>query len=384
MGSSMPPRVPFLDLKPVNDAYDEEIRTAIDRVLGSGWYLLGRECSAFEEEFADFCDARHCIGVANGLDALTLILMAYVEMGVMAPGDEVIVPAHTYIASVLAISRAGLVPKLVEPDEATFTVDPAAIRSAITSRTRAVLPVHLYGQCADMGPIMAIAKEHGLKVIEDAAQAHGATYRGKRTGSLGDAAGFSFYPGKNLGALGDGGAVTTGDSDLAGVITALRNYGSHKKYFNVYKGLNSRLDEIQAAILRVKLRHLDADNARRHAISERYRDSIDHPSIQLPQVASYGTHAWHLFVVRSRRREALIKHLEGRGIQTVIHYPVPPHKQDAYKELAGLSLPLTERLHEEVLSLPMSPVMTDDQCDTVIAAISGFEDHVSQASRPCR
>ncbi len=369
----MKPSVPFLDLKAVNDAVGPEIQAAIGRVLESGWYLLGAECAAFEKEFADYCGVKHCIGVANGLDALVLILMAYIEQGVMKPGDEVIVPGHTYIASVLAISRAGLVPKLVEPDPRTFTIDPAAISAAITSRTKAILPVHLYGQCADMDPINALARQHGLKVVEDAAQAHGARYRGVRTGGLGDAAGFSFYPGKNLGALGDGGAVTTNDTRLAETISALRNYGSHKKYFNRYKGLNSRLDEIQAAILRVKLRHLDEDNDRRRLIAERYLGLITHPEVVLPEVAAYGSHVWHLFVIRTPRREELIRHLNARGIQTVIHYPVPPHKQDAYPELSRVSLPVTEQLHREVLSLPMSPCLSASNRKTVCNEVSTFD-----------
>lgn len=365
--------VPFLDLKAVNDAHGDEIRSAIDRVLESGWYLLGSECASFETEFAEYCGVRHCIGVANGLDALTLILRAYIEQNVMAPGDEVIVPGHTYIASVLAISHAGLVPVLVEPDERTYTVDPARIPAAFTRRTRAIMPVHLYGQCADMDPIRAIAASHGLKVIEDAAQAHGARYRGVRTGCLGDAAGFSFYPGKNLGALGDGGAITTNDDGLAEIITALRNYGSHTKYVNRCKGLNSRLDEIQAAILRVKLRHLDADNHRRQAVADFYRESISHPSIVLPHVADYGSHVWHLFVVRTTARAALVAHLNAHDIQTVIHYPIPPHRQDAYREMSGVSLPLTEKLHGEVLSLPMGPVLTQSQRELVAMHVNSFE-----------
>lgn len=368
----MAPVVPFLDLKAINDAHDGEIRAAIGRVLDSGWYLLGRECVAFEEEFAAYCGVRHCIGVANGLDALTLILMAYIELGAMMPGDEVIVPAHTYIASILAISRAGLVPTLVEPDERTFTIDPAAIHAAITPRTRAILPVHLYGQCADMAPILAAARANGLRVIEDAAQAHGATYRGVRTGGLGDAAGFSFYPGKNLGALGDGGAVTTNDSELATTIMALRNYGSHRKYFNLYKGLNSRLAEIQAAILRVKLRYLDAENERRHEIARQYVTEIVNPDIQLPTVAAYGTHVWHLFVIRTRHREALTRHLDKLGIQTVIHYPVPPHRQAAYRELATAALPITERLSDQVLSVPLSQVLSPRQHEYTTKALTSF------------
>ena len=306
--------IKFLDLKKVNDAHGDEISDAIQRVLDSGWYLLGGEVSSFEREFADYCGARQCVGVANGLDALILILMGYRELGVMSEGDEVIVPANTYIASILAISRAGLRPVLVEPDDLTYNIAPNLIETAITERTRAIMAVHLYGQCADMDPICAIAQQHGLKVIEDAAQAHGATYRGRKAGSLGDAAGFSFYPGKNLGALGDGGAVTTNDTELAEVIGALRNYGSHEKYYNKYKGMNSRLDEIQAAILRVKLAHLDEDTEKRRMVADAYLTSLQSfsPRLVLPAVAEYGQHAWHLFVVRTQYRDALAEHLKKR------------------------------------------------------------------------
>lgn len=360
----------FLDLKALNEQYRPEIDQAIQRVLDSGWYLLGKEVSGFEQEFADYCGAKHCLGVANGLDALILILMAYRELGVMAEGDEVIVPANTYIASILAISRAGLKPVLVEPDERMYNIDPTLIEAAITEKTKAILAVHLYGQCADMDPINAIAGKHGLKVVEDAAQAHGATYRSRKTGSLGDAAGFSFYPGKNLGCLGDGGAVTTSDGELADAIRALRNYGSEKKYHNKYQGMNSRLDEIQAAILRVKLKYLDADTEKRQQVAQIYLEqlsSIQHPSsIILPYVADYGMHAWHLFVVRTTERDALAEHLKQQEIQTVIHYPIPPHQQKAYPELNQLSLPLTEAIHREVLSLPMSPVLDADSTETVL------------------
>jgi dTDP-4-amino-4,6-dideoxygalactose transaminase len=372
--------IKFLDLKKVNDAHGDEISAAIQRVLDSGWYLLGAEVSSFEEEFAEYCGAKHCLGVANGLDALILILMAYRELGVMQEGDEVIVPANTYIASILAISRAGLKPVLVEPDERTYNIDPTLIEAAITERTKAIMAVHLYGQCADMDPICAIAKKHGLKVIEDAAQAHAATYRGRRTGSLGDAAGFSFYPGKNLGALGDGGAVTTNDAQLAEAIKALRNYGSHQKYHNKYKGMNSRLDEIQAAILRVKLKYLDEDTGKRCQVAKAYLSGLDYalggksqPSgLTLPYVADYGTPAWHLFVVRTPQREQLAAFLAEKDIQTVIHYPIPPHHQKAYPELSGQSLPKTESIHREVISLPISPVMEVEAVDRVIKALEDY------------
>ena len=365
--------IKFLDLKKLNDAHGADISAAIQRVLDSGWYLLGEEVSSFEQEFARYCGAKHCLGVANGLDALILILMGYRELGVMAEGDEVIVPANTYIASILAISRAGLKPVLVEPDERTYNLDPNLIEAAITEKTKAIMAVHLYGQCADMDPINAIAKKHGLKVVEDAAQAHAATYRGRKTGALGDAAGFSFYPGKNLGALGDGGAVTTSDDQLADAIKALRNYGSHEKYHNKYKGMNSRLDEIQAAILRVKLKYLDEDTDKRRAVADQYLSAIGHhASVISPYAADYGMAAWHLFVVRCKQRDALATHLLEQGVQTMIHYPVPPHQQQAYPELKHLSFPLTEAIHREVLSLPISPVMDASSIETVVHSINQF------------
>jgi dTDP-4-amino-4,6-dideoxygalactose transaminase len=301
-------------------------------------------------------------------------LMAYCELGVMSAGDEVIVPANTYIASILAISRAGLVPVLVEPNELTYNIDPALIEAAMTPRTKGIMAVHLYGQCADMDPINAIAVRHGLKVVEDAAQAHGATYRGRKTGSLGDAAGFSFYPGKNLGALGDGGAVTTNDAELAEAIRALRNYGSHEKYYNKYKGMNSRLDEIQAAVLRVKLTHLDEDTEKRRMVADAYLTSLQSfsPRLILPDIVEYGQHAWHLFVVRTQYRDQLATHLRKHGVQTMIHYPVPPHRQTAYQELAVQSFDLTETIHSQVLSLPMSPCMSLESVHSISSAISKF------------
>ncbi len=364
--------IKFLDLKAINEQYRPEIDEAIRRVLDSGWYLLGSECEAFEAEFATYCESPHCLGVANGLDALILILMGYIEMGVMNAGDEVIVPANTYIASILAISRAGLKPVLVEPDAETFNIDPDGIESAITERTSAIMAVHLYGQCADMDPIRAIAKKHGLNVIEDAAQAHGATYQGRKTGSLGDAAGFSFYPGKNLGCLGDGGAVTTKDGELAECIRALRNYGSQVKYHNQYKGMNSRLDELQAAILRVKLKYLDTDTEKRRQVSNYYLKHLPPSVCHLPHVADYGEHVWHLFVIRHPKRDALARHLAEQGIQTVIHYPIPPHRQQAYPEFQTLSLPFTEAIHREVLSLPISPVIESAATQSVANNIIAF------------
>jgi dTDP-4-amino-4,6-dideoxygalactose transaminase len=369
--------IKFLDLKKVNDAHGAEITEAIQRVLGSGWYLLGAECEAFEQEFATYCGSKHCLGVANGLDALILILMAYRELGVMSEGDEVIVPANTYIASILAISRAGLKPVLVEPDKRTYNIDPTLIEAAITQRTRAIMAVHLYGQCSNMDPICAIAQKHGLKVIEDAAQAHGATYGGRRSGSLADAAGFSFYPGKNLGALGDGGAVTTDDAELAETIQALRNYGSHVKYHNKYKGMNSRLDEIQAAVLRVKLKYLDADTEKRRQVAQSYLEQLSgishQSSIILPYVADYSTHVWHVFVIRTANRDAFMEHMRERGIQCLIHYPIAPHNQEAYRDSFGeVSLPLTEQIHREVVSIPMSPVLTGEEVGRVVEALNAF------------
>lgn len=365
--------IKFLDLKAINEQYRGEVDIAVQRVLDSGWYLLGEEGKAFEQEFAGYCGVEHALGCANGLDALILILIGYRELGLMQAGDEVIVPANTYIASILAISRAGLTPVLVEPDEETYNIDPTDIEAKITSRTKAILAVHLYGQCADMDPINAIAQKHGLKVIEDAAQAHAATYMGARTGSLGDAAGFSFYPGKNLGCLGDGGAVTTRDGELANAIVALRNYGSHQKYHNKFKGMNSRLDEVQAAILRTKLKHLDKGTEQRSRIAEVYLSELSQcADIKLPVVADYGEHAWHLFVIRSSRRDALASYLLEKGVQTVIHYPIPPHHQEAYPELRGLSLPITEAIHREVVSLPMSPVLSVDDVREVSSHVREF------------
>jgi dTDP-4-amino-4,6-dideoxygalactose transaminase len=364
--------IKFLDLKAVNEAYRPEIDDAIQRVLDSGWYLLGEEGAAFEQEFAEYCQAKHCLGVASGLDALILILMGYRELGLIEEGDEIIVPANTYVASILAISRSGLTPILVEPDEETYNIDPTLIEEAITKRTKAIMVVHLYGQCADMDSINELAKKYDLKVIEDAAQAHGATYKGRRAGSLGNAAGFSFYPGKNLGALGDGGAVVTSDSALAEIIMALRNYGSLEKYYNRYKGMNSRLDELQAAVLRVKLKNLDVDTEKRRQVAKDYLLDLksDTSGLKLPHVADYGKPVWHLFVIRHPSRDVIAARLAEQGIQTVIHYPVPPHQQKGYPELHGLTLPLTEIIHQEVLSLPISPAMDEDSIRRVIETIN--------------
>ena len=363
---------PFLDLQSINAQYRAELIEACTRVIDSGWYIGGNELTQFEQEFATYCGAAHCIGVANGLDALILTLRAWLELGRLQPGDEIIVPANTYIASILAISANGLTPVLVEPDAASFNLSPANARAAITAKTRAILPVHLYGQLADMPAIMALAREHGLLVLEDAAQAHGAAIAGKRAGSWGDAAGFSFYPGKNLGALGDAGAITTQDSELAQTLHALRNYGSHEKYKNLFKGVNSRLDEIQAAMLRVKLSKLELEMQHRRSIAAIYLQNIHHPAVQLPQVASPEQHVWHLFVIRTGQRTALQQHLAAQGIQTLIHYPIPPHQQQAYAEWNAQSYPLTEAMHQEVLSLPMGPTLSEGEALQVAAAVNGF------------
>lgn len=365
--------IPFLDLQSINAQYRAELIAACTRVIDSGWYIGGNELAQFEQEFSAYCGSAHCIGVANGLDALTLTLRAWLELGRLQPGDEIIVPANTYIASILAISANGLTPVLVEPDEASFNLCPEKTLAAITSRTKAILPVHLYGQLANMPALLAIAQQHDLLVLEDAAQAHGAAIDGRKAGNWGHAAGFSFYPGKNLGALGDAGAITTNDAELAQTLRALRNYGSHEKYKNLFKGVNSRLDEIQAAMLRVKLQYLDQDTQHRRVIADIYRHHIHNPAVQLPQCSLAEQHVWHLFVIRTPHRAALQQHLASQGIQTLIHYPIPPHQQQAYQEWSARSYPLTERLHQEVLSLPMGPTLTEDEAMQVVAAVNSFQ-----------
>ncbi len=350
--------IPFLDLKGINAQYRAELIEACTRVIDSGWYIQGNECKEFDKEFAEYCGTKYAIGVANGLDALILILRAYKELGFMKDGDEVIVPSNTYIASILAISQNNLVPILVEPDINTYLIDPSKIEEKITPKTKAILPVHLYGQACEMDKINEIAKKYNLKVIEDSAQSHGAYFGDKRSGNLGDASGFSFYPGKNLGALGDGGAVTTNDDGLAQAIRALGNYGSHKKYENLYKGVNSRLDEMQAAILRVKLRYLDNEVEKRREIANYYLQNIKNENIILPIVRADDNHVWHLFVIRTSKRDELQKYLLDNGIQTLIHYPIPPHKQNAYAEWNNDSYPISEQIHNEVLSLPISGVQS--------------------------
>lgn len=364
--------IPFLSLKDVNDSFEPELSARITEVISSGWYLLGRENEAFESEFASFCGTKHCIGVANGLDALILILRAYKELGEMKDGDEIIVPANTYIATILAVSANNLIPVLVEPDINTYLIDPDKIEEKITSRTKGIMPVHLYGQTVDMDRINLIAGKYGLKVIEDSAQAHGAYFGNKKAGNLGDASGFSFYPGKNLGCLGDGGAVTTNDGILAETVRTLANYGSKMKYVFNYKGSNSRLDEIQAAALRIKLRRLDEDNNARRNIASVYRSQIKNSRIILPETVNENSHVWHIFAVRCLERDSLQNNLKEKNIQTLIHYPVPPHKQDAYKEWNSLSFPITEKIHSEELSLPISPVMTRAQAEEVCTALNSF------------
>lgn len=365
--------VPFLDLKSINQVHRTGLINAFNKVLDSGWYVHGKEHEAFENEFAAYCGVSECIGVANGLDALTLVLRAWKEMGFLTDGDEVIVPSNTYIASILAITENRLTPVLVEPDATTYNLDASRLKAALTSRTKVVLAVHLYGQAADMTRITAFARSHGLKVLEDAAQAHGAIHAGRKVGAWGDAAGFSFYPGKNLGALGDAGAVTTSDAELAHTLRALRNYGSHKKYHNLYQGPNSRLDEVQAALLRVKLPRLDEDNTWRREIAARYLSGIHHSRVALPpRPIDQASHVWHIFPVRVPDREALQQHLSASGIQSLIHYPIPPHRQQAFRNLHTHLLPITDAIHREVLSLPISQVMTSDQVTQVIRAVNSF------------
>lgn len=372
--------IKFLDLQKINTQYADEIKLATDRVIDSGWYLLGNEVKNFEKNYANYIGTKHCIGVANGLDALRLILKAYIEMGIMHEGDEVIVPANTYIASILAISDNRLIPVLVEPNINTYQIDDSLIEAAISSKTKAIMIVHLYGQCAYTEKIGDISKKYNLKLIEDNAQAHGCLYLEtktknqelRRTGSIGDTAGHSFYPGKNLGALGDGGAVTTNNEELATVIRALANYGSTQKYICDYQGLNSRLDEIQAAVLDVKLKYLDEDTKRRIDIAEYYCKNIKHPDIILPTI-NYPSHVFHLFPIRNSRRHELQKYLTDNGIQTFIHYPIPPHKQACYRKMNSKSFPITEKIHNEELSLPISPVMTKEDVIKITEVINNFK-----------
>ncbi|MFY8214259.1 MAG: DegT/DnrJ/EryC1/StrS family aminotransferase [Flavobacterium sp.] len=366
-------KIPFLDLQQINAPYEAQFHQQLQTLLDNGWYILGEEVLQFEREFAAYCGTSHCIGVANGLDALTLVFRGYIELGQLHKGDEVLVPANTYIASILAIIEAGLIPVLVEPNPDTFLVEANILEESRTHKTKAAMVVHLYGQLPDMEAISSWAKSNHILLIEDAAQAHGAQLpSGQKAGNLGDAAGFSFYPGKNLGALGDAGAVTTNDAQLAVMIQHLRNYGSAQKYHNTYLGVNSRLDELQAAFLRIKLPQLDRDNALRRAVAARYTTEINNPTIQLPIYTGQADQVFHLFVIRTAQRDKLQAYLAQHEIQTLIHYPIPPHKQNALAAWNALSFPITEAIHREVLSLPISPIMTDEQVDRVIAVLNAY------------
>lgn len=365
--------IKFLDLQKITAKYADEIHDAVLRVVDAGWYLQGNENKTFETNYSNYIGTQYTIGCANGLDALIWIFRAYLEMGVMKPGDEVIVPANTYIASILAITENGLKPILVEPDIETYQIDDSKIEKAITDRTKAILIVHLYGQCAYTEKIGEICKKYRLKLIEDNAQAHGCLYKNQKTGSLGDAAGHSFYPGKNLGALGDAGAVTTNDEKLAEIIRAVANYGSSQKYVFQYCGRNSRLDEIQAAVLTTKLKHLDEDVALRQEVAKRYINEITNPKIILPKISNWKSHAFHLFPIRCTERDRLQAYLTEQGIQTIIHYPIPPHKQTCYKEINHISLPITEQIHKEELSLPISPVISTLEINFIIDTLNKWK-----------
>ena len=360
--------IPHLDLRQINQPYEAKINAALCRVAQSGWYVLGKEVAAFEQNWAAFCGTNHCVGTGNGLDALTLIFRAFD----FEAGSEVIVPANTYIASILSVTNLGLIPVWVEPNLETYNLDVSQIEAKITPRTRAILAVHLYGKCCDMTAIWQLAQKYNLKVVEDAAQAHGAIYQQKRAGNLSDAAAFSFYPTKNLGALGDAGAVTTNDSALANKIKSLRNYGSTVKYYNDYAGINSRLDEIQAAVLNVKLPYLTLENQRRRELANRYLTEIKNPELTLPPAQTWQQDAWHLFVVRHPKREKLIDFLMENGVQAAVHYPVPPHQQPAYAAYNHLQLPITEQIHNEVISLPLNSSITHQEATHIIDTVNGF------------
>lgn len=371
--------IKFLDLQKINAQYADELKQIAADVIDSGWFLMGSKLSSFENKLADYVGAAHAIGVANGLDALRLILKAYIDLGFMNEGDEVIVPANTYIASLLAISDNHLKPVLVEPNKSSYNLDIDLIEQHITPKTKAIMVVHLYGQVCWSNELTALAKKYNLKIIEDNAQAIGATWNGIKTGNLGDAAGFSFYPGKNLGALGDAGAVTTNDAALAEQVRALGNYGSKQKYVNEFLGLNSRLDEIQAAFLEVKLNHIDTENQYRRKLAAAYLNGITNPNIQLPVPNNMAfnpeeniEHVWHLFVIRHPKRNELQEYLTKNGIQTLIHYPIPPNKQLAYKELNAIDFSITNDIHDTVLSLPLSPVLSEDEVISVIQALNSF------------
>lgn len=358
--------IKFLDIKAINQPFEAAFQEKLKNFLATGWYILGDEVNAFEEEFSRYCGTKYCVGVGNGLDAITLTFKAYIEMGHLQKGDEIIVPANTYIASILGIIHAGLVPVLVEPDAATFNIDPKQIEAKISNKTKGMLIVHLYGQRAAMDEIIAIGYKHNLLIVEDAAQAHGLQFKGSHTRT------FSFYPGKNLGALGDAGAVVTNDEKLAKTIKSLSNYGSEKKYYNDYLGFNSRLDELQAAFLRIKLPNLAAENDKRRVVAKRYLSEIKNDKIRLPFYDGSNNHVFHLFVIRTDKRDELQQYLLNNGIQTMIHYPIAPHKQKAMKDYHHLSFPITEKMHDEVLSLPMSPVLTDGEITHIIKTINAY------------
>lgn len=364
--------IKFLDLQQVNARHREAFQSKLDGMLDKGWFILGGQTKSFESGFAQYCGVKHCVGVGNGLDALNLIFRACIELGKMRKGDEVIVASNAYIACILSISETGLKPILVEPDPHTFNLDPKNIEAQITSKTKAILAVHLYGQLCEMDALQQICDKHGLLLVEDAAQAHGATSRAKKAGSFGIAAGFSFYPTKNLGALGDAGAVTTNDDELANTVSMLRNYGSDQKYYNLVKGVNSRLDEIQAAFLNVKLPFLDEENEIRRQIAGRYFSEINNPKIQLPKCENLESHAFHLFVVKTENREGLASFLLENGIESQIHYPVAPHRQEAFGEWNDLHFPISEALHETVLSIPLNPILTDAKIDHIIRVLNQF------------
>ena len=365
--------IPFLDLKAINQRFHGEFQEKFEQFLEKGWFVLGDEVNAFEQEFANYCGVQHCVGLANGLDALRLILEGYKILGKLEVGDEVLVASNTYIATILGIKQAGLVPVLVEADLATYNFDFKDLEEKRTSKTKVVMPTHLYGQLTDMEAVNAFASAHSLLVVTDSAQSHGAVNsEGKPSGSLGHTSGFSFYPTKNLGALGDGGAVTTHDGALATLIRKLRNYGFEERYVSTYVGLNSRLDEVQAAFLRIKLRKLDQDNQKRRDIASRYLNEIENDKLQLPEWSGGADHVFHLFVIRCESRDELQAYLKSKGIGTIIHYPIPPHKQEALSEYAELCFPVTELIHKQVLSIPVSPMMTFEQVSEVIAALNAY------------
>ncbi len=371
--------IPFYDLKSINTMYFDSFIKSVERVIDSGIHMIGNETKSFESNFSKYCKTKFCIGVGNGLDALILTLRAYIELGVIDKGDEVIVPANTYIATIIAISESGLKPVLVEPDILTYNIDPLRIEEAITTKTKAIMVVHLYGQTSDMEHICDIADKYNLKIIEDAAQAHGAKYRGMMAGSLGDAGCFSFFPGKNLGALGDAGAVTTNDEDLAKMVRSLRNYGENiyeglasRKYENSYKGRNSRMDEIQAAFLVEKLKHLESDTNSRRECAKFYLNNINNKKITLPHTLNSCSPAWHLFVIRVKERDELKQYMEDRGVRTLIHYPIPPHKQKAFSEWNHLEYPITEKIHNEVLSIPLYPLLSQESRIIVVDLLNKY------------